>query len=279
MKKNEFEHPPVPDNDNMKNNEFHTLFSKDIPAETMAISPGYKKHTFYLTEFAEYGRGLHEVYNSLHNAGENDLLEIRISSPGGSVTEGQTLYNLIQEMFTDRCITILDPEGYSMGALTFCMGDFRVCYENSSIMYHNYSAGTGGKGNEIIAHVKHMDKSLKMFFDTVVIGLTDEEKEVLYAGGDFWFDTQEMCERKICTTVIVGPHIFTAEEYLMLIKRMNKEAKKLGIKKPKTLMQGKKFHGIDVITAFIEEQEEKARREHEEHENPKKKKTKKKDKK
>jgi ATP-dependent protease ClpP protease subunit len=269
---------PMPHNDNMKNNEFHTLFSKDVPAESMMISPGYKKHTFYLTDFAEYGRGLHEVYNSLRDAGENDLLEIRISSPGGFVTEGQTLYNLIQEMFSDRCITILDPEGYSMGALAFCMGDYRVCYENSSIMYHNYSAGTGGKGHEIIAHVKHMDKSLKMFFDTIVIGLSDEEKEVLYGGGDFWFDTQEMCERKICTAVMVGPHIFSAEEYLMLIKRMNKEAKKLGIKKPKSLMQGKKFHDIDVITTFIEEQEEKERREHEEHENPKKKKTKKKDK-
>jgi ATP-dependent protease ClpP protease subunit len=244
---------PKPD-DNMKNNEHHTLFIKQEEGESVKISPDYKRFIMYLTDFAEDSRGLHETYNVLREAGDDDILEIRISSHGGFIKEGQILHNIITEIFDGRCVTVLDPMGYSMGALAFCMGDYRLVYESSEIMFHNYSTGLWGKGNEILAHMKHTDKSIKDFFDSVVIGLTDAEKETLYAGGDFWFNAKEMCQRGIATSVSVGPHVFDAEDYLELLKRMGKEAKAKGIKKRiKTLREAQKIYEIDVVTPFIEE--------------------------
>lgn len=251
--------------ENVKFNEFHTLFINKEPGETIQITPDYNRYILYLTEFGENARGLHEAYQSLREAKENDILEIRINSIGGLISEGKILYNLKNELFNGRCITVLDPLGYSMGALAFCFGDERVIYETSEIMYHNYSTGTFGKGNEIISHMKHTDKSLKNFFDSVILGLSDEEKKSLYSGGDFWFDAKEMCKRKIATIVSIDGYDFKAEEYLKLLKRMNRKAKKLGIKKRiKTLAEAKKIYGIDVVSPYIKEMDEKAKQEQKE---------------
>lgn len=263
--KNEFFPILTPNSDNnMKNNEHHTLFIKQEDGETIKISPDFKRYSLYLTDFAEDSRGLHEAYNVLRYAEENDILEVRISSNGGYVNEGMILHNIINELFEDRCITVLDPMGYSMGALAFCMGDYRLVYETSEIMFHNYSTGLWGKGNEILAHMKHTDKSLKNFFDSVVIGLTDDEKAALYSGSDFWFNAREMCQRGIATSVCVGPHVFDADQYIELLKRMGKEAKAKGIKKRiKTLKEAKKIYGIDVVTPYIDELNEQENSENE----------------
>lgn len=263
--KNEFFPILTPNSDNnMKNNEHHTLFIKQEDGETIKISPDFKRYSLYLTDFAEDSRGLHEAYNVLRDAEENDILEVRISSNGGYVNEGMILHNIINELFEDRCITVLDPMGYSMGALAFCMGDYRLVYETSEIMFHNYSTGLWGKGNEILAHMKHTDKSLKNFFDSVVIGLTDDEKTALYSGSDFWFNAREMCQRGIATSVCVGPHVFDADQYIELLKRMGKEAKAKGIKKRiKTLKEAKKIYGIDVVTPYIDELNEQENEENE----------------
>ena len=276
LKKNLF--PIITSDNNVDEftNGNHSMFIVNNEPEMIELTPEYKRYVINITDFSEDANGLHKMFNKLREAGENDILELRISSNGGFVNEGIQFHNLINDVFSERCVTVLDPMGYSMGALLFVMGDYRLVYETSEIMFHNYSTGLWGKGHEILAHMKHTDKSLKNFFDSVVIGLSEDEKERLYAGGDFWFNAREMCQRGIATSVCVGPHVFDAEQYLELLKRMGKEAKKAGIdKKIKTLHEGRKIHDIDVITPFLKEQDEKERKAHEEeHKGTKKKKDK-----
>ncbi len=196
------------------NSENHTLFVKQVPESKRTIDqrknivqirPKYKVYTIYIEKFKELKRGLHSVFNALRTASADDKLEIRINSGGGFVNEGQQFYNIMNEKFHKRTTTYLDNHGYSMGALLFCMGDRRVIYPYSDLMFHNYSSGIGGKGGEIVSRIEHTDAHIKAFFRNIIVDkgfLSDVEFEKMLIGQDFWMGAKELCERKIATHVI-----------------------------------------------------------------------------
>jgi len=220
--------------ENKKHNEIssenHTLFIKQVPEirrtidsekNIVEIKPKHKVYTIYIEKFKELKRGLHSVLNELRTAGSDDKLEIRINSGGGFVNEGKQFYNLMNEKFHNRTITYLDNHGYSMGALLFCMGDKRVIYPYSDLMFHNYSSGVGGKGGEIISRVEHTDAHIKSFFRKVIVEkgfLSDKEFQSMLIGQDFWMGAKELCERKIATHIVYKGKEIKAKKYLKLLK-------------------------------------------------------------
>ena len=68
--------------------------------------------------------------------------------------------------------------------------------EHSSFMFHTYSSGNWGKGNEQLAAVVANDKWAKHLFDSVYKGFLDpkEIKEIV-EGKDFWMDPAEVNRR------------------------------------------------------------------------------------
>ncbi len=213
------------------NSEQHTLFIKHVPESSELVdkerrlyklTAKHKIYTVYIEGFREFKRGLHKVFHELRGATKNDILELRISSGGGFVKEGQQFYNLIQEKFHKRSVAFLDNHGYSMGALLFCMADTRVVYPYSDLMFHNYSGGAGGKGGEMKSQIKHKDKVLTEFFKKIVQEqgfLTKEEFSKMLIGQDYWMDAKEMCKRKIATHVIFEGEMISAKEYLKILKK------------------------------------------------------------
>lgn len=214
------------------NSEHHTMFVDDVPesrtkveGDTYKITPKHKKYRIFIDSFLEYERGLHEMFNTLWDADENDELELRVNSWGGFVKEGQNFYHIIKNKFNGRTTTILDSAGYSMGALTFCMGDKRVAMEESDLMFHDYSGGSGGKGGEIESHVMHTSKHLRNFFKKVIVDngfLTKKEFEKMVIGQDYWMEVPEMCERGIATHVMVNGKEVPAKKYLKSLKKKKK---------------------------------------------------------
>ena len=212
--------------------EFHTLFvseedpvleeieivHENKPMTLMKESvPKHKKYTLYIEQFGHRNRQLHKVLFELRKATENDVLEIRIQSPGGYVSEGITIYNTMRELFTGRSVTYLDSDGASMGAMLFSLGDERVAYEDSTLMYHNYSTGYMGKGSEIKAYVDYEDNHFDKFFRKKIVNdgyLSEEEYNEMRIGKDFWFDSYEMAKRGITTHVIVSGFKLDNEAYI-----------------------------------------------------------------
>lgn len=202
--------------------EYHTLFvsDEDPVLEEIEIAhdgepitvvkeavPKHKKYTLYIETFGHRKRQLHKVMFELRKATENDVLEIRIQSPGGYVSEGISIYNTMRELFTGRTVTYLDSDGASMGAMLFSLGDQRVAYEDSTLMYHNYSTGTYGKGSEVTSYVEYEDAHFDQFFRKRIVNegfLTDEEYDRMRDGKDFWFDSYEMAKRGITTHIVVS---------------------------------------------------------------------------
>jgi len=206
----------------------HTLFKKSISAvethvkgNTYKKKPAHTQYRFFVNDFMEWEKGLHEIYNELWDASEDDKLELRINSNGGMVNEGAQFYSIIKNKFNGRCTTILDNKGYSMGALIFSLGDERIISEYSDMMYHTYSGGVFGKSGEIESRNNHTQKHLKQFFKDIIVGnrfLSKKEFEEMLIGKDFWFGPEEMCKRGIATHVLLNGKKITAKKYLKLVK-------------------------------------------------------------
>lgn len=217
--------------------EQHTLYSELIPEHKKVINkerhlyqitPKHKRYRIYIGRFFELKKGLHSVFNELKEAKGNDYLEFIINSGGGFVQEGMQFYNIIQEKFTKRTVAYLDNRGYSMGALLFCMAEKRIIYPYSDLMFHTYSHGSHGKGNEVKTHVDHTSKKLERFFYDIIVKkgfLSDEEFKKMLIGQDYWMDAKELCKREIATHVIIGGEELTAKAYLKALKKA-KNAKK-----------------------------------------------------
>jgi ATP-dependent protease ClpP protease subunit len=222
--------------------EHHTLFIEHVPEERIPISdesplhylivPPHKLFRVFISAFSENKKGLHAVFNELRKAGAYDRLELRINSDGGLVTEGQQFFNVILEKFGSNTTTFLDNHGYSMGALLFCMGENRVVYPYSELMFHNYTHGSWGKGGNVKSHVEHTARSLSAFFKAVTVSqgfLTKQEFKEMLLGKDFWMDCEEMCKRGIATHVVLWGETITAKKYLKYLKKEKKaKQKKIG---------------------------------------------------
>ena len=224
----------------------HALFKQQVPKVRIDV-PVVTEYSLYLSEFAENSTEFAMLLNELRNAKEEDIIKLFINSPGGHVSEGRALINTLQGNNADLH-TELISQGHSMGALLFCIGSRRVIYENSSIMFHNYSGGMAGKGHEIEQWARHLSKNLNSFFKSIIIGLTDEEIQELIEGKDFWFGAKEMCQREIATHVIIDGIVVTATEYLKTLKQAKKQAKKQGFK-ISTLKEAY-LYGIDEISTL-----------------------------
>jgi len=225
--------PTMPD-DGTKviESEYHTLFVtdenpvhkefqiNDDGEEFTAIReivPKHKKYTLYIEAFGHQNSQLHKILHELRKGVEHDVLEIRIDSPGGYVSEGITMYNTMRELFNGRTMTYLDSTGFSMGAMLFSLGDQRIVYEDSSLMYHNYSSGYFGKGQELKSYIDFEDKHFDEFFSKKIVRkgfLTKEEYDHMKMGKDFWFDSYEMAKRGISTHVIVSGYRLDNEAFI-----------------------------------------------------------------
>jgi len=210
----------------------HTLFIKEADPEmkeftaiddgeeflaVREIYPKHKEFTLYLGEFSHEENELHKILYNMRSGEAHDILNIRIDSPGGFVSEGITLYNTMREIFNGRTTTYLDSTGFSMGAMLFSLGDIRTVYEASSLMYHTYSAMSYGKSQELKSYIDFEDKHFDAFFTQKIVSkgfLTKDEYERMKIGQDFWFDSYEMAKRGICTHVIVSGYTLDAEAFI-----------------------------------------------------------------
>ena len=215
---------PTPDEDGTKvvDGKYHTLFVSDedpVMKEFTAVDDGeeyaalreivpkHKKYTLFIQEFGHDDNELHKILFELRKATEHDVLELRINSNGGYVTEGIVIYNAMRELFNGRTVTFNDAAGYSMGAMIFSLGDERVTYEDSSLMYHTFSTGYFGKGSEIKSYIEYEDKHFEDFFRKKIVTkgyITEDEYQQMKIGKDFWLDSFEMATRGISTHVIVS---------------------------------------------------------------------------
>lgn len=193
----------------------HTLYQTNTDTS--------QHYRLFLDDIIHEGAQLHDILNNLHDAGDNDTLEVRINSGGGYIRYGQQLINVISGKFYGRCITVIEAEASSMASLVFMAGDRRIVYEHSTFMVHDVSMFLGGKSSESKKQLEVIVYTFKRQFERLFKKcLTQEEIDDVFRGVDFWFTAEEMCKRGIATHVNSKDGLLTAEEYLEKVNNPNK---------------------------------------------------------
>ena len=214
--------------DNVIESDSHTLISVDVPAEMVPVQnedgniiqgiyqdqPALTLHKLFLGDFDDESKhGVHKIINKLQESKQTDILELHISGHGGYISEGLSFFNVINSLFKDRSTAYLSY-GYSMNALAFLFANERIVYEHSEIMFHTYSAGFGGKRDDILSQIEHTDKHLQKFFQKILSPYFDsEEVQAMGNSKDYWLNSHEMLVRGIATGIIMEGEYFTKDQY------------------------------------------------------------------
>lgn len=98
-------------------------------------------------------------------------IKLYINSPGGSVTAGLAILDIIQHI-SSEVYTICIGEASSMGAFLLAMGDKRFSMQNSRIMIHQVSSGTQGQ----VADIKIQYEESKLLNDKLCKYLSEASK-------------------------------------------------------------------------------------------------------
>ena len=136
-----------------------------------------------------------ELISRIRAAHSVDIIYLHLTTPGGYLDTGIQIINAMRDTKA-RVICVLDGTVCSMGSLIFLAAEEYVIHDHCRLMFHNYSGGTYGKGNEQIAQLESTGKWFnKMFLEICTPFLTVEECEGVIEGKDIWLDSDEIRAR------------------------------------------------------------------------------------
>ena len=98
-------------------------------------------------EIGGWGVTAAQFRRDLEALGKFDRLELTINSPGGSVTEGMAVFNLLKDLKQEITV-IISGLAASMASVIAMAGTKITIHENSYLMIHNPWASLAGEANE-----------------------------------------------------------------------------------------------------------------------------------
>ena len=136
-----------------------------------------------------------ELFYTLRTASDTDLIYLHINSSGGDFNTGLQIINNICSS-SAKVITTLEARAFSMAALIFLSGDELIVHDNCQLMFHTYSGGFFGKGNEQQAEVAAVGKWFEKVISRICSPfLSDSEIKHILRGSDVWMDSDEIRRR------------------------------------------------------------------------------------
>ena len=150
---------------------------------------------FYLNSAIGNPEEYAEWNQILRSSGEQDVVYLHINCYGGQALTAVQLMRAISE---SRATVVASVEGACMSAATFLflMADVCEISDHSIFMFHNFSGGTIGKGNEMMAQVHHNDKWARNLMESIYQDFfTQEEIDSILEGKDYWLSPDEVTER------------------------------------------------------------------------------------
>lgn len=152
-------------------------------------------HEFYLTGAIEDAENYIEWFDIIRNASSSDTVRIYINSPGGDLF---TTLQFLRVMSDTEATVVCSVEGACMSAATmiFLHGHSQEVTPHSLFMFHNYSAGTFGKGGEMYDQLQ-FERTWSENFMTEVYQdfLTAEEISSMMHNKDIWMGSDEVVAR------------------------------------------------------------------------------------
>lgn len=152
-------------------------------------------YEFYISGSIESPECYIDMFDIIRHARHDDVVKLYINSFGGDLFTGIQFLRVLSET---NALVVVSIEGACMSAATllFLSADQVEITPHSSIMIHNYSSGTFGKGNEMHLQIQHERKwSETLFRDVYDHFLTADEIQAVIDGKDIWLDSDDVMAR------------------------------------------------------------------------------------
>jgi ATP-dependent protease ClpP protease subunit len=176
-------------------NETHILAEKDPAFHVVQKVRQQTVTDVYLSKEIGPPSEYIDLLSRLRNAEPSDSIFIHLNTPGGYVDSGVQIINAMRDC-PARIVTVLDGTVCSMGSLIFLAADEYIVHDNTRLMFHNYSGGTYGKGNEQIAQLEStVEWFTAMFYEICYPFLTEDELDAIVKGQDLWLNSEDIKDR------------------------------------------------------------------------------------
>ena len=183
----------------------------------------YTHNRFFLDKEIVDPSEYRDLIQTLITATENDLVEILISSPGGSIEGMVAIISAMQECSCTVRVVIVGS-CHSAASLIALSADEVAVMPYAQMLLHSASYGTGGKSAEVFAQVKHVEKYVSGIMRNVYKGfLTEKEIEGILSGTDLWLCANEIEERLEKRKQVIEKE---QKKVISEIKKLQKKAEK-----------------------------------------------------
>jgi ATP-dependent protease ClpP protease subunit len=178
-----------------KTNNFDPKLLESSKYTNSFSKPVAQLHEFYLSGPVLDAEEYVEWFDVIRNASEVDTVRIYINSPGGDL---YTTLQFLRVMSDTSATVVTSVEGACMSAATmiFLHGHAHEITPHSLFMFHNYSAGTFGKGGEMYDQLQFERRWSENFMSAVYKDfLTSEEISSMLHNKDIWMTSDEVAQR------------------------------------------------------------------------------------
>lgn len=177
----------------MTDKPIETSFSSGINA--FLDRPISKVHKFYLSDAIKSPSEYISWFETIRSCSENDIVVIHINSYGGDLF---TAVQFMRAFAESKANIVASVEGACMSAATviFLSAKHWEISKHSMFMFHNYSAGSFGKGGEMYDHISHgREWSKKLWKDVYGGFLSESEIASILDNKDIWMTGEEVTKR------------------------------------------------------------------------------------
>jgi len=134
----------------------------------------------------------------------NDDITLIINSPGGYVTSGLAMYDVIKSLKSDVS-TVCMGYAASMGSILLSVGakGKRFIYPHAKVMIHQPSGGAGGQASNIEIQVREIVKTKEISAKILAENCGQSvEKIMTDFDRDYWMDAQESVDYGIVDGIL-----------------------------------------------------------------------------
>lgn len=152
-------------------------------------------HEFYISGAIDSPECYIDMFDTIRHASPRDTIKLHINSFGGDMFTSLQFMRVLSET---EAYVIASIEGACMSAATmlFLVSDSVEITPHSSVMIHNYSSGTYGKGGEQFHQIQHERRWSEVLFKEVYEDfLTKDEIHSVLENKDIWLDSDEVLKR------------------------------------------------------------------------------------
>ncbi|BDR82549.1 head maturation protease, ClpP-related [Clostridium tetani] len=191
----------------------------------------------------------------LDSLGDIDTLNIYINSPGGSVFQGQAIYNIIKRHKAKINIYV-DGVAASIASVIAMAGDTIFMPKNSMMMIHNPWTFAWGNANELRKQADDLDKIRESLIEAYLSKAGDKlSKETLIEimDNETWLTAQECYDYGLCDELVEEKEIAASISTELFTKYKNTPRELLNktLKQKEPIKNTEKIEKDEEIEALI----------------------------